>query len=199
MNKVILILLVIGAFMSQALAQDIIVSFTYTITGSVFDPLEAGGNFTDPDFKAALATATSANVDNITIAAADDTLTVDFVVAQEATGDDPLTISNKAAIDDMAANSATITSTIETELSIVSFDLTGPTIDRCKSRDCNSRGTCDSDVGVCECTDTDYWGVNCETLVNCNNGVKDNDTAYCNCDYPEFGERCEGTQDCTCP
>lgn len=70
-------------------------------------------------------------------------------------------------------------------------------IDRCGNRNCNYYGTCNPDTGVCECTNVNYWGLNCETPVTCeNNGWKKADDQYCVCPYPWGGLRCE-TQYCS--
>lgn len=73
-------------------------------------------------------------------------------------------------------------------------------IDRCGNRNCNYHGTCNSDTGVCECTNVNYWGLNCETLVTCeNDGWKKADDQYCVCPYPWGGLRCEKQYCSSCP
>lgn len=76
----------------------------------------------------------------------------------------------------------------------------GPTvgqIDRCGNRNCNYHGTCNTTTGVCDCTNVNYWGLNCETLVTCERGWKKNDDQYCVCPYPWGGLRCE-LDSCAC-
>lgn len=57
------------------------------------------------------------------------------------------------------------------------------------ARDCYGRGTCDTQTGICECSG-DFWGINCETVCECVNGGECRD-AYCHCQWPNYGLRCE--------
>ena len=70
-------------------------------------------------------------------------------------------------------------------------------IDRCGNRNCNYHGTCNTTTGVCDCTNVNYWGLNCETLVTCERGWKKSDDQYCVCPYPWGGLRCE-IDSCAC-
>ena len=178
---------------------DIVVSVTYEIDSAIFDQLEAADSFDDPAFQAALAAAVGVSADNVTITAVDGTLEIEYVVAQESTGDDPLSEENLDAINDLNDDINTVTTTVVSELNLTASDISEPDVDRCEGRDCNGRGTCDSNTGICACTDPDYWGINCETSVTCNNGTKSTDSAYCVCEYPEYGKRCEHDKDCDCP
>lgn len=64
--------------------------------------------------------------------------------------------------------------------------------------DCNGRGTCNTSTTVCDCSGTtDYWGIDCNTLIDCNTGVKMVNASYCECPYPTYGQSCENTKDCS--
>jgi hypothetical protein len=180
--------------------NEITVEITYSIDSDLFDSLAANGtSFSDgSEFEQALAGALGLNTTDIVVSAVTGTLTIEYVVSDEATGDDPLTQENLQALVEVESELTTITNTVLAELGLSENDITSNSIDYCTDRDCNGRGTCDSSTGVCTCTDTNYWGVNCETLVNCNDGIKDPEQAYCICQYPQFGQRCENTKDCTC-
>lgn len=184
---------------ARSLQSEITVEITYTIDSVLFDELVANGtSFSDgSSFEQALADALGVTTNDITLSAVNGELVIEYVVSQEASGDDPLTEENIAALQQVSTALNNITSTVQTELGLNEGDITSNTIDYCSGRTCNGRGTCDPETGICTCTDTNYWGVNCETSVNCNNGVKDVDSAYCICDYPEFGQRCENTKDCS--
>jgi hypothetical protein len=170
------------------LATSIAVTITYSIDSSVFDSLN-GTTFNDGGtFEQELAAALGVTTNDISILTTDGTLEIEYIVAQEATGDDPLTESNIAALNTVNSELSTITSTVNSQLGTTAST---PTVDKCGDRTCNGRGTCNPTTGVCACSTTDYWGVNCETAVSCNGGVKLSSSAYCSCEYPNYGLRCQ--------
>jgi hypothetical protein len=174
----------------------ITVSITYELDSEVYDQLPEG-SFNDPDFIQALADAVGLDAGNVTVVSTGSSFTVQYAVTTESTTDDPLTEDALAAIDDLANDVNTVTSTVVTELGIDESSISATTVDKCADRDCNGRGTCDANTGVCDCTDTSYWGVNCETLIVCENGGTAA-AGYCECLYPYYGLRCQTTKDCTC-
>lgn len=176
------------------------VQITYTISSELFDSLVADGTaFSDgTNFEQALATALGVTTDNITLTAIDGELVIEYIVAQEATGQDPLSEENLAALQSVQSELSTITGIVESELGLDSGAIQSSSIDYCTDRDCNGRGTCDPLTGICDCDTPDYWGINCETAVDCGTGERAVDTAYCICEYPEYGQRCQYTKDCTC-
>lgn len=179
------------------LQSEITVTVTYSVNRTQFDVLEASNSFNHPDFAQALADAVSVGVGNVTVVAVDGTLTIEYLVADAPVGEDPLPASVLASIDTLASEVDSVTAAVVTELGLNSADLSAAVIDRCGGRDCNSRGTCSATTGICTCTDTDYWSVNCELLVSCNNGTKATGLAYCICDYPDYGLHCENDKDCS--
>jgi hypothetical protein len=184
---------------ARELSTSVIVSVTYAVEISAFNTLQDSSSFSDPAFIAALAAAAGVNVSEVTVDSATGTFTIDYVVTDESTGSDPLSEAALQAIADLEADIGTITAAVLSALGLSPDDVSTAVVDRCGDRDCNGRGTCNGDTGACTCTDTDYWGVNCETLVDCNTGdaiVVDGE-AYCKCTYPKFGERCVGVKDCS--
>lgn len=181
----------------RELQQEITVSVSYELDAETFANLTSSGSFNDPAFAQALADAVGADVNDVTVVAVDGTLEIEYIVSQESTGDDPLEEENLNAIDTLASEVDTITDTVVAELGLDAGDYEEPDVDKCGDRDCNGRGTCNVNTGVCACTDTDYWGINCETSVTCGNGTKSDSSAYCICDYPEYGQRCENNKDCS--
>lgn len=181
----------------RELQQEITVSVSYELDAETFANLTSSGSFNDPAFAQALADAVGADVSDVTVVAVDGTLEIEYIVSQESTGDDPLEEENLNAIDTLASEVDTITDTVVAELGLDAGDYEEPDVDKCGDRDCNGRGTCNANTGVCACTDPDYWGINCETSVTCGNGTKSDSSAYCICDYPEYGQRCENNKDCS--
>jgi hypothetical protein len=184
----------------RELGVGIVVSVSYEVDAEAFALLENDGSFSDPSFVSALAAAAGVGVGNVTVNIADGSFSIEYTVTDEAVGGDPLTEESLAAISELQGDIGTITATVISELGLDSGDVSTASVDYCSGRDCNARGTCDEGTGVCNCTDTGYWGINCETAVDCHNGVPTtaDGAAYCECDYPEFGQRCNETQDCTC-
>lgn len=179
---------------------DITVSVTYDIDSSIFDTLPEG-SFDDPAFIQALADAVGVGSGNVTILQSESSFTILYAVTSESSTNDPLTDENLQAIDDLVSNLDAVTQTVVTELGISQSAISSTSVDRCADRDCNGRGTCNPDTGACTCTDPNYWGLNCETLVVCENdgvNVPINNVPYCMCMYPYFGSRCQTLMDCEC-
>lgn len=179
-------------------AGEIEVTVTYEVEDTVYDSFPAG-SFDAPGFVTALEAALSLGAGNVTVTDVEGVISITYVVTNEATGDDPLSEENFDELNDLAAELATIESTIQTQFGLNEADLSTAVIDKCGDRDCNGRGTCNPDTGVCLCDSTDYWGVNCETDVLCAPGqnVPKNGVAYCECPYPASGQRCQTPNACT--
>jgi hypothetical protein len=179
-------------------AGEIEITATYEVTETAYD-LFPTGSFDSPGFVAALEAALSLSAGDVTVTDVDGVISITYVVTNEATGDDPLTEENVNELNDLAAELAIIESTIQTQFGLNDADLSTAVVDKCGDRDCNGRGTCNPDTGVCLCDSTDYWGVNCETAVLCAPGqnVPKNGVAYCECPYPASGQRCQTTNACT--
>ena len=178
----------------------ITVEITYEIDSDAYDQMVNNATtFSDGSaFEQALADQLGLSTDNVTITAVDGQLVIEYVVSQEAEGDDPLSEENLAALEEVSASLDNITDTVVQELGIDSTDIESTSVDYCEGRDCNGRGTCDTETGICACDSPEYWGINCETSVTCGPGERANNTAYCICEYPIYGQRCQYTANCSC-
>lgn len=176
---------------------EVEITVTYEVDGTVYDSFPTG-SFDSPSFASALEAALSLGTGDVTVLDVDGTISITYVVTNEATGDDPLSEDNFNELNDLAVELATIESTIQTQFGLNDADLSTASVDKCGDRDCNGRGTCDPATGVCLCDSTDYWGINCETLVDCTTGtnVGLGGVAYCECPYPNSGQRCTTTNAC---
>lgn len=184
---------------ARELTTSIIVSVTYEVDLAAFNTLQASSSFSEPSFIAALAAAAGVNVSDVIVNSATGAFTIDYIVTDEATGNDPLSEAALQAIADLEADIDTITAAVISALGLNSNDVSDAVVDKCGPRDCNGRGTCSASTGACTCTDINYWGINCETLVDCSTGeiIVMDGGAYCKCKYPQFGERCVDVKDCT--
>lgn len=171
------------------------VVITFDIDESLFDDLVANNEFDDPAFIAALAAEAGLSPDNITVNTAESTLEVTFIVATESSGDEPVDNAIVSELNAVSDSADSLAETVATNLGLASEDVAVNTIDLCGDRNCNGRGTCDSETGICDCTDLNYWGINCETPVTCTDGQGTPVGQYCQCDYPYTGLRCENTKD----
>jgi hypothetical protein len=176
-------------------SAEIKVTISYIMDSEAFQNLPVS-SFDDPSFISTLETALGVNPGDVIITTTDGTLDIEYVVTDEATGDDPLTEEQLAQLNDVATDLSTVQSILITELGLEASDIGTATVDKCGDRDCNDRGTCDPVTGVCACSDQSYWGINCETLVNCTGGtnVGIDGQAYCMCTYPTYGQRCQNTK-----
>lgn len=173
-------------------AGEVAVVITFDIDEGLFAELLARNEFTDPAFVTALAAESGIPAGNITISTTSATLEVTFVVAEESDGVDPIDNSIVGALNNVSSSADSIAVAVATDLGLNTSDVEISSIDLCGDRDCNGRGTCDSDTGICACTDLNYWGINCETPVSCTGGRGTPRGQYCHCDYPYIGLRCEG-------
>lgn len=171
-------------------AEDITVTVTYTIESATYDSIPEG-SFDSPEFKSDLAAALNVSESDVEITAVDGQIEIEYIVATESTSDDPLTSEHLDAVTLLQTEISTIESAVVSNLGIDPADIQETIIDKCGDRSCNSRGTCVASTGLCDCTDLDYWGINCETLVGCNDGVKSTRSQYCLCEFPKFGQRCQ--------
>ena len=176
---------------------EVEITVTYEVDGAVYDSFPAG-SFDSPSFASALEAALSLGAGNVTVLDVDGTISITYVVTNEATGDDPLSEQNFDELNVLEAELAILESTIQTQFGLNDTDLSTASVDKCGDRDCNGRGTCDPATGVCLCDSTDYWGINCETLVDCTTGtnVGLDGKAYCECPYPNSGQRCTTANAC---
>ena len=178
-------------------AGEIEITATYEVDEAVYD-LFPTGSFDAPGFVAALEAALSLGAGNVTVTDIDGSISISYVVTNEATGSDPLSEQNFDELNVLEAELAILESTIQTQFGLNDADLSTAVVDKCGDRDCNGRGTCDPATGVCLCDSTDYWGINCETLVDCTTGtnVGLDGKAYCECPYPNSGQRCTTANAC---
>ena len=175
-------------------AGEIGVVISFDVDEATYADLLAQGAFDDPQFITDLAAATGVAESDITVVSTDTSFEVTFIVAQESTGDDPVDEAILDEVNDLSNSADSVATTVATSLGLNAGDVSVQSVDLCGDRDCNGRGTCDPNTGICQCTDPNYWGINCETLVTClNGGIKLNSSAYCNCIYPYYDERCNST------
>jgi hypothetical protein len=176
---------------------EVEITVTYEVDGAVYDSFPAG-SFDSPSFASALEAALSLNAGDVTVVDVDGSISITYVVTNEAPGDDPLSEQNFDELNVLETELATIESTIQTQFGLNDADLSTAAVDKCGDRNCNGRGICDPATGVCLCDSTDYWGINCETLVDCTTGtnVGLDGKAYCECPYPNSGQRCTTTNAC---
>lgn len=157
------------------------VSFTLT-----FDESVTGVLFDDPTFEDELIQALDiSNTTNVTIKSYGGDVTVTTTLkAGTNPSSDPLGTDLIDTVRDIKDDMQSII------LGLVSGSDVSIKIDLCPdSRDCSGRGTCDTQTGICECYG-DFWGINCETVCECVNGGECRD-AYCHCQWPNHGLRCE--------
>lgn len=180
----------------RQLLETIAVQLTYEVDSKIYANMN-NVSFDDPSFVSNLATLLGVNTTEIIVHEVGTTVTIEYVLTLSSNGVDPLTQENINKLTDAKNNITTIESLLINTFSLPSNTFVYEAIDYCNGRDCNGRGTCNSATGVCTCTDTNYWGINCETPVSCNSGTKILDAAYCVCQYPHYGERCQNTLNCT--
>ena len=188
-----------GAGVRRALQQEgeISVTITYDLEGTVFANL--GTAFDAATFASELATELAVNVANITVIGTSSDLSITYLLTYPAPADTPTTESYVDEISTLVTELNNAEVTVLTNLGLQNADISSPQVDLCGDRDCYERGTCDTVTGICSCNSTAYWGINCETLVSCQNGgtnVPVGGKAYCECNYPSSGVVCATSNAC---
>lgn len=188
--------------------SDIAVQMVFALNDTEFDTLVSTGNTLESTgFIDALATDLSVNASSIDITVSQSVAVVEITLLATGSETNPLDESTVLQLTSLEESATTEANTIVTDLG--DGTVTVADVDLCGSRTCSGRGDvttgvtdangCVLSTGVCACTGA-WWGINCETPCTCeNDGVCT--TAYCNCEYPFHGKRCEltKTEDCaTC-
>jgi hypothetical protein len=185
---------------------SIVVEIVFDLTAAAYNALVASGNnLDDPGVITDLATELGVGAGNITVTVTDGEVTVEVTLTATVT-ENP---SGAETLDDIVEIQASLnnaTTILVDEFGGPQDSVTTVTLDLCSGRDCTGRGDatapdtdangCNVNTGQCVC-DGDWWGINCETACECNNGGACV-SALCHCVYPYFGLRCDDTADCTC-
>lgn len=176
----------------------VVVSIEYSIDSTLMDQLLKAAAFNDPQFIQDLALATGLNQKDIVIYTTTGSFEIEFTVAQEAQGNEPLDEEALNAVEALSSALSSLSQTLTQLLSIPEGSIQSGGVDKCGGRDCNGIGTCDPLTGACACQ-VGWWGVNCGTAVVCENGATIHPTeSYCICNYPYWGKRCSSIKtECT--
>jgi hypothetical protein len=173
------------------------VEITYELDDTAFATVEGNG-FDSDGFAADLSTELGVNLNDIIVTVLNGEIIIKIIIVEAGDETDPIGTDVIQEIQDIESQLDNIKSDLVSELGIDNSNIVSIELDLCGTRDCNNRGTCDSETGVCDCNGSyDYWGINCETLVNCNSGSKMVNDTYCLCPYPFYGQTCEKTKNCS--
>jgi hypothetical protein len=182
----------------RELATFITIDITYDIDSSLLSTVD-GLDLSDPGFEQALMDAIGlGNLTDVYVTSNGGFLTL-TVTLNAKPSDDPLGEDLLGVAQVLHTNVTAITNTLLYVLGLPSDEayLLTSDVDLCPPvRDCSNNGECDDVTGACSCVGN-WWGINCETPCECNNGgecVK----ALCHCEYPWYGLRCGDARDCTC-
>ena len=169
----------------------VIIEITFDLSSDLLGAVN-GLDLSDPEFEAELLEALGLdNTTDITITSNGGDITVTATLESNES-EDPLGENLVATGQEASTNLTDITNAILDALGGVDTQLLSTTVDLCPvERDCNGRGTCDPQTGVCACVG-DWWGIDCETACECENDGECKN-ALCHCDYPYYGLRCNST------
>jgi hypothetical protein len=174
----------------RVLQQSMTVTMTFTLDEAGFDLYEQNTESLESQaFLTSLATELGVNSENITLTVVDSNVVIETELITYSDGENPLDSSTLNQLTTLKSSMETTAGTITSTLG--GGSVSTYSVDLCGTRNCNNRGTCNVETGVCACTDADYWGINCELAVSCNDGTKLANYAYCQCEYPAYGLRCE--------
>ena len=176
--------------------ENVTIEITYQLDADAYDEI-SDFNFDDPVFLDSLAEKLGVAAEDIDVTGGESSITIEVVLTEESDGTTPIGADTLAAIQGIQDNLGDITDELVEELDIDASDIQSEELDLCADRDCSGRGVCDAETGVCACNDPAFWGINCETSVSCENGGTPYG-AYCQCNFPSYGLRCELSRDCAC-
>jgi hypothetical protein len=174
-------------------STNIVIELYFDLTSDLLSTID-GLTLDDPAFEAALIAALGlANTTDLVVTSNGGDITITAVLYAEDSSD-PLGVDLLQTAQDLQNDLTNITNVLLNEIGAVGTQLLQSTLDLCpEARDCTDNGVCDDDTGVCECVG-DWWGINCETPCTCANGSCVN--AYCQCQFPYYGLRCDVEKDC---
>lgn len=159
-----------------------------------------GTNLDDPSFITALeSTLGITHDDAYTVSVETNVVLIGVTLKAENKNDQPL---QESLIDDMEFIYNNITLYVEDlvdTLGIYSDYVKSTDLILCPvDRTCNGQGNdkCDTMTGICSCeyfNDNYWWGINCETLCECNHGAECI-KGICHCEFPRWGLRCDNVR-----
>ena len=169
------------------------VTLSYVLDESALNNLD-GTVFTNPAFVSQLAALLPGiSTQNISLIYINGEMKVDVhVVVENVESETPLSPVIMSQLQSFQTQFTNITSLISTTLGWQSSDIISAAINLCGDRDCSGLGVnkCSKSTGICDCSGTNYWGINCETLCSCQSGGSCS-KQYCTCEFPDYGQRCE--------
>ncbi|GBG28614.1 Protein crumbs-like 1 [Hondaea fermentalgiana] len=182
----------------RRLAESIRVSVSYTVDEQTMLALAGDGTTFSQDAELAqtLAARLGISSTDISITGEDAAFEIEFIVTA-AESEDPLGEEALASIEYLRSQVPAIAEAVYDALGVNPSALGVASVDPCAARNCNDRGTCDAETGVCACT-ISYWGINCETLIECASGTQSLYGPFCICEFPFYGPRCELVKECAC-
>ena len=181
------------------LGRDLSAGIFYSVTLSYVLDQGALANFdgtvfTNPAFVSQLAALLPGiSTQNISLIYINGEMKVDVhVVVENVESETPLSPVIMSQLQSFQTQFTNITSLISTTLGWQSSDIISAAINLCGDRDCSGLGVnkCSKSTGICDCSGTNYWGINCETLCSCQSGGSCS-KQYCTCEFPDYGQRCE--------
>jgi hypothetical protein len=189
---------------------EVVVTITYELDNTAFTLITNDSTMDGTDFIANLASQLGIGAGNITVGNPVGAVVVNLVLVDVS---DPSTIPVEndiiAEIEQLETELDIIVANLVSEISGLELsDIESSDIEYCYDRTCSGNGDssvdntdsvgCSDTTGICACNDG-YWGVDCATTCNCENGRTCNG-GLCECEYPEWGLRCENVKDCSaCP
>jgi hypothetical protein len=172
------------------------ITISFDLTEAAYNTLVASGNqLDDQGFIDDLATELGVNASSVSVTVVDGEVVVSIAYEVEE-GSTPTGEDTIADFQEIQASLNNATQVLVDELGEPTDSVTLITLDLCGGRDCNSRGTCDTETGLCDCTGN-WWGINCETACTCNNGGECKDK-LCHCEYPYYDLRCDTDKSVEC-
>lgn len=177
----------------RKLDSQLLLEITFDLDSSLLSTVN-GFDLNDPEFEAELLDALGLdNTTEITVTSnAGDITIVATLEANPST--DPLGEELAATGQEAGENLEAITESLLLALGVGPDNalVLSTTLEYCPvERDCNGRGVCDPETGICACVGN-WWGIECETPCECVNGGECKN-ALCHCDYPFYGLRCNST------
>lgn len=183
-------------------AGEASVTITYNVDSNAYNTITQNG-LDSGDFINNLASDLGIGPGNITIQAINGQIVVEIaVIDPDPYNTDPLGEDLITVMQNIESEMETIRTELLNEIvGLNSEDILSEEVDYCSNRDCSGNGDssvdgtnsygCVTSTGVCACTQG--WGINCETPCECLNG-RPCINNVCNCQFPEYGLRCELTK-----
>lgn len=140
---------------------ELIISFD--VDDAIYESwIQNNQTFTDSAFVTYLATALNVTEQDISVTPTAGEVVVTVSILDESAQGEAIDGTAIDAMNTLQSELNNVTQAFQETYNLTSADIQSTGLNLCGARDCEGRGTCAPETGVCTCASAAYYGVNCE-------------------------------------